>query len=114
MLPITEEVTTEYFRALSHYARTVFRHFRSQDDNGFLKDVSVIFIGKTDPSDLLKCENCWRETLTTMASYGLNFEEVSNIDHSDNIEVIIGIFNFAFRLYCMDYWKMNLFSHYFI
>ena len=38
--------------------------------SGFLNNVSVTFLDKTDPSDPLKCENFWRETLMTMAPYG--------------------------------------------
>ena len=57
------------------YARTLVRHFSSPDHNGFLNDVSVTFIDKTDPSDPLKRENFWRETLMTMAPYGFNIED---------------------------------------
>ena len=32
----------------------LFQHFSSQGYNGFLKDVSVTFLDKTDPSDPLK------------------------------------------------------------
>ena len=42
---------------------------------GFLEDVSLTFIDKTDPSGPLKRENYWRGTLKTMAPYGLNIEE---------------------------------------
>ena len=35
----------------------LFRHFSSPGHNGFLNDVSVTFIDKTDPSDPLKREN---------------------------------------------------------
>ena len=48
------------------------RHFSSPGYNGFLIDVSITFIDKTDPSDLLKRENFWPETLMTMELYGLN------------------------------------------
>ena len=53
----------------------LFRHLSSPGHNGFLSDVSVTLIDKTDPSDPLKCENFWRETLMTMAPYGLNIED---------------------------------------
>ena len=52
----------------------LFWHFSSPDHNGFLSDVSITFIDKTDPSDPLKRENVWRETLWTMAPYGLHIE----------------------------------------
>ena len=41
----------------------------------FSVDVSVTFIDKTEPSDLLKREDYWRSTLKTMAPFGLNIEE---------------------------------------
>ena len=47
-------------------------HFSSPGYNGFLIDVFVTFIDKTDPSDPIKRENYWRETLMTMEIYGLN------------------------------------------
>ena len=54
----------------------LFRHLSSAGHNGFLSDVNIItLIVKTNFSDPLKRENFWRETLTTMAPYGLNIEE---------------------------------------
>ena len=53
----------------------LFRQFSSPGHNGFLKDVSVTFIDKTDPSDPPKRENYWRETLMTMAPYGFNIKD---------------------------------------
>ena len=47
-------------------------HFSSPGYNGFLIDVFVTFIDKTDPSDPIKRENYCRETLMTMEIYGLN------------------------------------------
>ena len=40
--------------------------------DGFLNDVSIIFIDKTDPFDLLRQESFWRQTLKRVAPYGLN------------------------------------------
>ena len=81
----------------------LFRHFSSPGHNGFLNDVSVTFIDKTDPSDPLDCENYWWETLMTMASYGLNIEDSVWFLPFDNIEV--GIFYSAYILHFMDYWN---------
>ena len=53
----------------------LFRYFSSAGHNGFLSDVSVTFIDKKDPSDPLKRKIFWRETLRTMAPYGLNIED---------------------------------------
>ena len=43
--------------------------------DGFLNDVSIIFIDKTDPSDPLRREDYWRQTHKTMVPYGLNIED---------------------------------------
>ena len=43
--------------------------------DGFLKDVSITFIDKTDPSDPLRREDYCRQTLKTMLPYGLNIED---------------------------------------
>ena len=43
--------------------------------DGFLKDVSITFIDKTDPSDPLRGEDYYTQTLKTKLSYGLNTED---------------------------------------
>ena len=43
--------------------------------NVFLNDVSITFIEKTDPSDPLRREDYWRQTLQTMFPYGINIED---------------------------------------
>ena len=53
----------------------MFRHFSSAGHNGFLNDVSITFIDKTDPPDPLKHKNFWQGTFMTMAPYGLNIED---------------------------------------
>ena len=53
----------------------LFWDFSCPSYNGCLNNVSVTFIDQTDPSDPLKPENFWRETLRTMAAHGLNFED---------------------------------------
>ena len=53
----------------------LFRHFSSPGRNGFLNNVSITFIDKTDPSDPLKREDYRRRTLETMALFGLNIED---------------------------------------
>ena len=52
----------------------LFSHFSMAGHNGFLNDVSITFIDKTDPSDPLRREDYWRQTLKTMVPYGLNIE----------------------------------------
>ena len=51
------------------------RHFSSPGHRGFLNDVSVTLIDKTDGSDPKKREEYWMKTLKTMAPCGLNIEE---------------------------------------
>ena len=42
--------------------------------DGFL-NISITFTDKKDPSDPLQFEEFWRETLITMAPFGLNIED---------------------------------------
>ena len=79
----------------------LFRHFSSPGHNGFLNDVSVTFIDKTDPSDHLKGEDFWRETLMARAPYGLNIEDSVWVLPFDNIEV--STFYSTYILHFMDY-----------
>ena len=55
--------------------RHLYDHFIEKDHKEFLQDVSITFIDKTDPSDPLKREKYWRDTLKTFAPYGLNISE---------------------------------------
>ena len=52
----------------------LFRHFSSLGHTGFLKNVSITFINKADPSDSLKQEDYWRQTLKTMVPFGPNID----------------------------------------
>ena len=52
----------------------LFEHFNEEEHHGFLEDVSITFIDKTDPSEPLKRENYWKNVLKTMAPLGLNIE----------------------------------------
>ena len=53
----------------------LFEHCNKEGHNGFLEDVSITFIDKTDPSQLLKKESYWKNVLKTMALLGLNTED---------------------------------------
>ena len=53
----------------------LFKHFSLPNHNGFLEDADITFIDKTDPSNPLKRENFWIETLRTMVPNGLNIED---------------------------------------
>ena len=58
-----------------HARTSLYRHFSSPGQRGFLNDVLVTLIDKTDGSDSKKREDYWIKTLKTMAPYGLNIED---------------------------------------
>ena len=45
------------------------------DHDGFLNDVSIAFIDKTDPSDPLRREDDLRQRPKSVVSYGLDIED---------------------------------------
>ena len=53
----------------------LFSHFSMAGHDGFLNDVSITFIDKNDPSDLLLREDHWRQILKTMVGYRLNIKD---------------------------------------
>ena len=53
----------------------LIKHSCTSGHCGFLGNISLTFIDKTNPSDPLKREDYWRSTLKTMAPLGLNIEE---------------------------------------
>ena len=53
----------------------LFSHFSMAGHNGFLNDVSITLIDKTDPSDPLQRKDYWRQTLTAMVPNGINIED---------------------------------------
>ena len=68
-------ITKMTVESMVKYATTFFNSSLYLWPLWFLKDVSLTFIDKTDPSDPLKRENYWRGTLKTMAPCRLNIEE---------------------------------------
>lgn len=52
----------------------LFRNFSSPGHDGFLNDIFITFIDKKEHSDPLQLEEFWRETLITMAPFGLDIE----------------------------------------
>ena len=50
-------------------------HFLSESHNGLVNDVKIVFIDKTDSSDLTRREEFCSIKLKTLAPYGLNVEE---------------------------------------
>ena len=53
----------------------LFSHFSMAGHGGFLNEVSITFIDKTDPSDPLRRDDYWRQTLKTIVPYGHNIED---------------------------------------
>ena len=54
--------------------RHFYEHFTLPGHSGFLHNVSIMPIDKTDPSCRTKCEDYWIDILKTKASMGLNFD----------------------------------------
>ena len=50
-------------------------HFLSEGHNDLINDVKIVFIDKTDSSDLTRREEFWSIKLKTLVHYGLNVEE---------------------------------------
>ena len=53
----------------------LFEHFNSMGQNGFLNNVSITLIDKTDCKNPKKREDYWRRTLKTYLPCGLNVED---------------------------------------
>ena len=53
----------------------LFKHFNSMGHNGFLNNVSITLIDKTDGKNPKKREDYRRRTLKTYSSFGLNVED---------------------------------------
>ena len=54
--------------------RHLCEYFALPENSGFLHDVSITLIDKTDLSFLIKREDYWIDTLKTKAPMGLNFD----------------------------------------
>ena len=53
----------------------MFEHFKSEGHSGFLGNVSITLIDKTDGKDPKRRETYWMRTLKTYAPFGLNIED---------------------------------------
>ena len=53
----------------------LFKNFNSMGHNGFLNNVSITLIDKTDGKNPKKREDYWRRTLKTYLPFGLNIED---------------------------------------
>ena len=67
--------TRKYLRKEACMQQHLFKYFSSEGYSGFLDDVSIIFIDKSDPKDPNKREHYWRHTLKTMLRQGLHVED---------------------------------------
>ena len=50
----------------------LFKHFNSMEQDGFLNNVSITLIDKTDGKNIEKREDYWRRTLKIYSPFGLN------------------------------------------
>ena len=87
----------------------LFRYFSSLGHNGFLNDLSMTFIDKTNSSIPLSVKIFDEKHLWLWRLMGLILRIVSEFYHFDNIRVIIDTFYFAYILHFMDYWNGLLF-----
>ena len=57
----------------------LFKHFSEEGHHGFLENVSITLVGKTDPSNPLQRENYWRSILKTMVhgDWTLNVSQIA-------------------------------------
>ena len=67
--------TRKFVRGEHCMQRHLYEHFKLPGHLGFLNDISVTLIDKTDPKDPTKQEDYWIHTLKTKATLGLNVED---------------------------------------
>ena len=60
----------------------LFKHFNSMGHNGFLSNVSITLIDKTNGKNPKKIEDYWRRTLKTYSPFGLNVEDCLTTEYS--------------------------------
>ena len=53
----------------------LFEHYKSEGHSGFLGNVSITLVDKTDGKDPKSRENYWMRMLKTYAPSGLNIED---------------------------------------
>ena len=67
-------VVGKYTRNEDCFQEHLFRHFHSGEHTGFLENVKITLIDKSDGQNAKKRENYWSRTLKIYASCGLNVE----------------------------------------
>ena len=60
----------------------LFEHFKSEGYSGFLGNVSITLIDKTDGKDPKRRENYWMRALKTYALFDLILKTVSDQSHA--------------------------------
>ena len=60
----------------------LFEHFKSEGHSGFLGNVSITLIDKTDGKDPKRRENYWMRALKTYALFDLILKTVSDQSHA--------------------------------
>ena len=60
----------------------LLEHFKSEGHSGFLRNVSIILVDKTDGKDPKKRENYWIRTLKTLLHLDLILKTVSDQSHA--------------------------------
>ena len=65
----------KHSRTKSCMQEHLFKQFNSMGHNGFLNNVSITLIDKTDGKSPKKTEDYWRRTLKTYSLFGLNVED---------------------------------------
>ena len=65
----------KYARDEDCFQEDLFRHFQSGEHTGFLENVKIMLIDKTDGQNPKKRECYWRRTFKIYAPFGLNVED---------------------------------------
>ena len=66
----------KYTKNEHFFQEHLFRHFHSGEHTGFLGNIKIKLIDKTDGQNPKKREDYWRRTLKTYAPFGLNVEDI--------------------------------------
>ena len=65
----------KYNRNEDCFQEHLFRHFHCGKHRGFLENVKITLIDKTDGQNPKKREDCWRRTLKTYAPFERNVDD---------------------------------------
>ena len=65
----------KYTRNEKCFQEHLFKHFHCRKHTGFLENVKITLINKTDGQNPKKREDYWRKTLKTYAPFGFNVED---------------------------------------